>query len=124
MPIYAYGCGKCGEEADAFRAVDARHDGPMCCGSAMNLEIRPTYVRGDISGYVSPASGKWIEGRRARRDDLARSGCRPWEGMVQEKAEAARQKAYSDKKIDSELHDATSKAFHQLSPSKKRVLGG
>lgn len=30
----------------------------------------------DIPGYVSPVNGQWIDGRRARREDLARTGCR------------------------------------------------
>lgn len=34
------------------------------------------YVRGDLKPYVSPVTGKVIEGRAARREDLARSGCR------------------------------------------------
>jgi hypothetical protein len=34
------------------------------------------YVRGDLPAYVSPITGKPIEGRAARREDLARSGCR------------------------------------------------
>lgn len=34
------------------------------------------YVRGDLPSYVSPVSGKVIEGRAARREDLARTGCR------------------------------------------------
>lgn len=33
-------------------------------------------VFGDYKPYRSPATGKVIEGRRAHRDDLARSGCR------------------------------------------------
>ena len=34
------------------------------------------YVRGDLKPYRSPVTGKVIEGRVARREDLARSGCR------------------------------------------------
>src|SRR5689334_3887992 len=34
------------------------------------------YVRGDLPAYKSPVTGKVIEGRAARREDLARSGCR------------------------------------------------
>jgi hypothetical protein len=34
------------------------------------------YIRGDIPAYVSPVTGKIVEGRAARRDDLARAGCR------------------------------------------------
>lgn len=34
------------------------------------------HVRGDLPAYRSPVTGKIIEGRAARREDLARSGCR------------------------------------------------
>lgn len=37
------------------------------------------YVIGDIPDYVSPASGKVISGRVQRREDLARTGCVPYE---------------------------------------------
>ncbi len=33
-------------------------------------------IQSDYQAYYSHASGKMIEGRRARRDDLARTGCR------------------------------------------------
>lgn len=41
-------------------------------------EARPRgpAVFGDYAAYQSPATGKMIEGRRAHRDDLARSNCR------------------------------------------------
>lgn len=29
----------------------------------------------DLPGYRSPIDGRWIEGRRARKYDLERSGC-------------------------------------------------
>ena len=37
--------------------------------------LRP-YVLSDLPPYYSVVSGKWVDGRRARRDDLARTGCR------------------------------------------------
>lgn len=36
-------------------------------------------IQSDLPGYMSVVSNKWVEGRRARRDDLARTGCRPCE---------------------------------------------
>lgn len=42
------------------------------------------HVRGDIRPYVSPITGREVDGRAARREDLARSGCRevdPSEGL-------------------------------------------
>ena len=33
------------------------------------------YVRGDLPSYISPITGKPVDGRSARREDLKRSGC-------------------------------------------------
>ena len=33
-------------------------------------------IRSDIEAYVSPVTGKMIEGRAAQREDLKRAGCR------------------------------------------------
>ena len=81
-------------------------------------------IFGDLPGYQSEATGLWVEGRRARREDLKRSGCRPWEGIAQEKQEAARQEAYAEQKLDASLTRTASEAFYQLPPSKRRILTG
>lgn len=33
------------------------------------------YVRGDLPTYISPVTGKPIDGRRERREDLKKHGC-------------------------------------------------
>lgn len=33
-------------------------------------------VMGDLKPYKSPLGNGWVDGRRARREELARSGCR------------------------------------------------
>lgn len=72
--------------------------------------------------YVSPASGKYISTARARRDDLARTDSRPYEGFEQEQKEAKRKKADIEKKQDAKLHDSVSRAYYQLPPEKRKVL--
>jgi hypothetical protein len=67
-------------------------------------------------------TGLWIEGRRARRNDLARTGSRPWEGKAAEQKEAARQRAYTEAKSDERLHEHASRAYYQLDPNKRRAL--
>ena len=37
---------------------------------------KSAYAMSDTPGYLSVASGKWVDGRRERRDDLKRTGCR------------------------------------------------
>jgi len=36
-------------------------------------------ISGDYPGYVSPATGRWVEGKKAHQEDLKRSGCRIYE---------------------------------------------
>ena len=96
------------------------------------IEVGPDYVPEptapmifrDLPGYVSEGTGLYVDGRRARREDLKRSGCRPWEGLDQEKKEGARQKAYAEAREDASLTKTASEAFYKLPPSKRAVLTG
>lgn len=54
----------------------------------------------DFPAYTSPIDGRLIDGRRARREDLKRSGCRPYEGREQEAKEAAKVKAEESRQLD------------------------
>lgn len=54
----------------------------------------------DLPGYESPIDGRWVEGRRARREDLKRHGCRPYEGREQEEREAKKYRAEQERKLD------------------------
>lgn len=78
----------------------------------------------DLPGYVSPTTGLWIEGRKARREDLARSGCRPFEGLQSEKREADRRMQYAEQKTERHIEERAREVFHQLPPRKRRVLEG
>lgn len=94
------------------------------------VEVTEDYVRapqtpmifGDLPGYRSEGTGLWVEGRRARREDLRASGCRPWEGLQAEKKEAARHKQYAEQRLDASLTEAAARTFHQLPASKRDIL--
>lgn len=79
-------------------------------------------VFGDIPSYQSPIDNRWIDGRVARREDLARNNCRPWEGMAQERKEAARHQAYEHQRQDHALDKTIAKSWAQLSERSKRAL--
>lgn len=110
MPLYSYECEKCGNVFDAFRRYEERDAAPEHCdGQAVRRIFTPPMIAPDYPGYESPATGKWVEGRRAHAEDLARSGCRikePGEtaaymkkvasGELQREREAARAKAVED----------------------------
>jgi hypothetical protein len=120
MPMYDYQCQHCGNHEVAYRHISGRHEGPMCCENGMALVILPALVAPDLPGYESPVTGKWIEGRAARREDLKRSGCRPYEEG--ERQEYLRQKSHSEKVNDKKLFDALATTYYALPESKRRVL--
>ena len=125
MPVYAYECKRCGHTEDAFRSIDERHDAPKCHGP-MKIVIGQTmgFVRATFDPYVSPATGHVVTSQAARRDDFARSNCRPWEGKADEVKEAKRRKAYLDAKEDAKLTETVNRVYHQMPDSKRRVLEG
>lgn len=72
--------------------------------------------------YESPASGRMITSRKERREDMARTNSRPWEGLAVEKQEADRQRAYQEQRSDARLHEVVSRSFYQMDPKKRREL--
>lgn len=85
-------------------------------------EPRGPLIYGDLPSYQSPIDGRWIDGRVARREDLARSGSRPWEGMAAERKEATRIQQDSDRRMDRKLDETVNRSWAQLSERSKRAL--
>ena len=88
----------------------------------MGIVISLAQVVADLPGYQSPTTGKWIEGRAARREDLKRSNARPYEGFAVEQREANKRKAEREAKDDAVLEKKVRETYHQLSPDKRRAL--
>lgn len=137
MPIYTYECQKCGTVKEESHSIAERHTAaPLCteyyecCMSpvdSMKLVISACMgiVKFPAAGgheYISPTSGKPITTHRARVDDLKRTHSRPYEGFEAEKKESDRKVAYEEKKSDAKLEEATRRAYHSLSPDKRRAL--
>ncbi len=83
----------------------------------------PTVI-GDTPGYLSQATGRWVEGRAQRREDLAVSGCRPFEGAQIEQQEAARNRAYNEAARDARVEEATRRAYYQIPYRHRRAIDG
>ena len=79
MPLYTYKCEVCSKTVDAFRKVDNRHDAPRCCARMTIKLVNVPIVKADIAGYTSPIDGAWIEGSKARSEDLKRNNCIPYD---------------------------------------------
>lgn len=79
MPLYTYQCNICSKKHEAFRRVDNRLDSPLCCGVPTAKQVEAPIVRPDLEGYTSPIDGRWIEGKKARMEDLKRNDCIPYD---------------------------------------------
>ena len=78
----------------------------------MKVIITAPRVFSDFEGYESPASGKWIEGRRARLEDFARTGTRPHEAG--EAADAARARARLAQELDAQVEVAVERTLTDM----------
>jgi len=103
MPLYAYLC-ECGNAFDRYLPL-SEYDAPQACecGKTARKVLGLNYLHTAFDPYVSPASGKVINTKRARRDDLDRTNSRPWEGLESEKKEAARRREYANQKLETTI---------------------
>jgi len=130
MPLYSFKCPNCGTVERVFRKVDDRNDAPLCvkctaletCRNPMQRIIEAPAVQADLPGYTSPIDGRWIEGRRARAEDLKRNGCRPWEGMEAEKKEAERRANEIDHTHERAVEAAVADVYNGMSAESQRAL--
>lgn len=113
MPVYEYRC-KRGHVVTALRKVEDRERPEAChCGQqALKVILSAPRVFGDYEGYVSPASGQWIEGRRAREEDMKRTGCRPYDPS--ERNDLARREREQEKELDDAVDAAVDVSMAQL----------
>jgi hypothetical protein len=97
--------------ADALRKrrselLDAVHD-----SLTSRMRLWP-HVQPDLPAYESPITGKWIHGRRARREDLKQNRCVEYDpGM---KDDAIRRRAESDAKLDAALNESVERMIEQF----------
>lgn len=115
MPIYVQQCGTCKTQFDVFRKIAELNTPVPCtsCGESTQRVIMAPMVRPDYEGYESPATGKWIEGRKAHREDLARSGCRIREPGETEEF-MRNHKKIQDKNNDFIVSEAMNKTFAEM----------
>lgn len=124
MPTYTFYCLQCGAEQTIYCKIENRDKAQACgCGGSLKRMLDAPLIHADLPGYQSPVTGKWIDGRKAREDDLKRTGSRPYEGLEQELKEANRHNAYREAKEDAVLEQAIGETIGALAPEKKRILG-
>ncbi len=113
MPVYEYRCPR-GHVTELHRPFAECYNPVTChCGGfSERVVLTPPKVFGDYEGYESPASGKWIEGRRARERDFAETGTRPYEPG--EKDDLVRQHAAQERVLDQQVDVAVEKTLAEL----------
>jgi len=113
VPVYEYLCDR-GHHIEAIRRMELSSLSVQCtvCGSEAKRIISPVRVFGDYQGYVSPVSGRWVEGRRARDEDMKRNGCRPYESG--EREEAIRRAADYERKVEEKIDESVERAASEL----------
>lgn len=124
MPLYTFNCPKCGNKSTTFRKIAERDNAEFCAadGEAMLRIIEAPAVQADIGGYTSPIDGRWIEGKAARKEDLKRNNCRPWEGMAEEKKAAIERSKAADKDFEKGVEAAAYNTFNNMSAEKQRAI--
>jgi len=124
MPTYDYFCSKCDktfEEVHPIAELDFEHPCPDCQNPAERRLSSPR-VLGDYQGYSCPVTGKWIEGKKAHRENLARTGCRILEPG--EEKEAARRRREMDSKLEARIEETALRKLQELPQEKFEILAG
>ena len=124
MPIYESRCKECGTVHEYYQTASKCRETPFCCGfQTEKIILTAPFGVVDIPAYQSPVSGKWINSRRERAEDLKQTGSRPWEGMEQEQKEADRVKAYTEAEQDKKLEKTIESTIKGMPDASKSVLG-
>lgn len=113
MPIYEFQCPVHGRfpRWENFSTRPATHRCEVC-GADSPYTISAPRVFSDFEPYESPASGKWISGRRERAEDFARTGTRAFEAGEVQDAERAR--LADDAALRSNVNEAVEQAIGEL----------
>jgi hypothetical protein len=114
MPMYQYLCPGCNKLFDGWAKMDERRAPQLsaCCGRVSDYRISAPRVFCDFPAYQSPASGRWIEGRRARSEDFARTNTRPYDpGEMQD---GERRAKLEEAKLDSQIDATVEKTLSEL----------
>jgi putative FmdB family regulatory protein len=119
MPIYSYACAS-GHRFDRYLPLSRWDEKQVCeCGAQSEKRITAPMVVTDLPGYRSPVDGRWIEGKRARREDLARNNCVPYEPSI--KAEYMKRLNDDTERLGKKVEDVVEAEIHAM-PARKREL--
>jgi hypothetical protein len=118
MPTYLWRCLN-DHRFDRYSTVDGRNDPQICeCGASARRIITAAqiFVQPDVH-YDSPIDGRPITSMQARREDLARSGCQPYDPMM--KQDTDRRIERETLELENKIEETVEAQIHDM-PSRKR----
>lgn len=124
MPTYVYRCPTCGSKRDIVKPLANLNRFEFChvCHDhePMIRMLSAPAIAKDYEGYSCPVTGKWIEGKIAHEDNLARTGCRILEpGEAQENE---RRREADNAKLDAAVDHTVEGFVHNLPTAKREAL--
>ena len=122
MPVYLYACPTCARRYDVVKKLADIDTPTIChhCGFTMNRQIAAPMVRGDYAGYSCPITGKWIEGRKAHAENLARHGCRVLDNGEKEAMISAQRQA--EQELDKAVDTSVGTMIESMPTEKREAL--
>jgi len=101
MPTYEFHCDQCDTHFTQIRKLaDFTKEQSHACGGIAHLVISMPMIHADYEPYISPASGKVIQGKHQHEEDLRQTGCRllePGERVDYEKTQQQREVAEANR---------------------------
>lgn len=119
MPLYDFRCSS-GHSFTRFVKLADFDVMQLCeCGAGAKRKISAPAVRVDLPTYVSPVTGKLVDGRRARRDDLARAGCVEYD--PDRESDITRAREASEQSLERAVEETVESELSRM-PARKREL--
>lgn len=117
MPTYLLKCEN-GHTFDRYLKLANYNDPQTCeCGAQAKRQITKTMIAPMFEDYQSPIDGSPITSKKKRLNDLARSGCVPYEPSVREENNSRIKK--QEQALEKAM-DQTIEAQIEAMPSRKR----
>ena len=90
MPYYDFHCPACQTRQAFYHKIEDRDAAHPHCAGTMQRIISAPFIRAEIAPFISPASGKVINSRVQRKEDMLREGAIDNEPGMREHIESVR----------------------------------
>lgn len=121
MPLYEYGCPKCGV-FERYLPMDRYNEPQICeCGeSARKILSLPTVMVSPDVCYDSPIDGRPITSMKSRKEDMARSGCVEYDPEI--KKDYTRRIERHEKEMEKRVDETIDKEISKMPVRKLEIL--